>query len=54
MQPFRLILATLRIVAGAALVVAMLKIAPTIASHAAGHSVTYTPAAAAMTAPRTQ
>ncbi len=54
MQPLRLILAAARIVAGVALVVLVLKIAPTIASQAAGHAGTYSPAVAAMGAVRTQ
>ncbi|MBK9115481.1 MAG: hypothetical protein IPM22_07525 [Betaproteobacteria bacterium] len=54
MQPLRYLLAALRIVAGVAIIVVMLKIAPTIAGHAAVHASTYSPAAAAMTAPRTK
>jgi hypothetical protein len=54
MQPLRLILAAARIVAGVALVVLVLKIAPTIANQAAGHAGTYSPAAVAIGAVRTQ
>ncbi|MFO1315120.1 MAG: hypothetical protein U1F58_05910 [Burkholderiales bacterium] len=54
MQPLRYLFAALRVVVGVAIIVAMLKIAPTIASHAAQHAGTYSPAAAAMTAPRTK
>jgi hypothetical protein len=53
MHPLRLLLAVARIVAGVGLVLLMLKIAPSIAGHAAAHAGTYTPAAAAMVAPRT-
>ncbi len=53
MQPLRILLAAARIVAGVGLVVLLLKVAPTIASHAAGHAGTYSPAAAALVAPRT-
>ena len=54
MQPLRLILAAARIVAGVALVVLVLKVAPTIASQAVGHAGTYSPAAVAIGAVRTQ
>jgi len=54
MEPLRLILAAARIVAGVALVVLVLKIAPTIANQAAGHAGTYSPASAAIGAVRTQ
>lgn len=54
MHPLRYLIAALRIVAGVAIIVAMLKIAPMIAGHAAVHAGTYSPAAAAMTAPRTK
>lgn len=53
MQPLRILLAAARILAGVGLVFLLLKVAPTIANHAAGHAGTYSPAAAALVAPRT-
>lgn len=50
MKPLRYLFAALRIVAGVAIIVVMLKIAPTIAGYATAHASPHSPAtAAAMT-----
>lgn len=53
MSHLRFILATARVAAAVALVALVIKIAPTLVDHAAGHSGTYASQAAA-TAPRTR